>query len=304
MVTGATGFVGQVLVAQLSTAGYRVTGISEQETPPKQITELLANYYCADLVSGWPDVDAFDGIVHLAGLAAVGPSFERPQQYLNHNSAMVTNLFEYLLRRGWKGRAIVVSSGAVYSTVEGEFSAFTEDSRTGAASPYVVSKMLIENQTEYYRGRGIDAFIARPFNHIGPGQGPGFIVPDLTRKVLDLELGRRLAVGNLDSARDYTDVRDIVRAYQRLLEVPQLLHAKYNVCSGSARSGWQVLHTVCKVLGRPTPPTTRATVRPIDPLLISGDAGLLKGETNWEPKIDFETSIRDFVDSRLESPQT
>ncbi|MFM8855792.1 MAG: NAD-dependent epimerase/dehydratase family protein [Actinomycetota bacterium] len=295
-VTGATGFVGQALVENLSAAGYGVIGISERPEPPSRISGLLKEYVRADLTRGWPTTGPFNGVVHLAGLAAVQPSFDHPQDYLNTNSSMVTHFFEHALRHAWNGRTLIVSSGAVYGTACSD-SGFTEESPVVATSPYVVSKLLVETQVEYYRRRGVEALVVRPFNHIGPGQGPGFVVPDLAHQVASAQRGGDLAVGNLHSARDYTDVRDIARAYRLLLELPNPRESTYNVCSGHAHTGWQVLDAVCEALGREVPPTRVTDSRAIDPEVITGSAARLRLETGWVPTYMFAESISDFVSS-------
>lgn len=302
-VTGATGFVGKAMVQHLAESGYQIVGISERPTPPASIERSLSDYICADLTGGWPDTGPVAGVVHLAGLAAVQPSFGRPQDYLNINSSMVTRLFEYALQTQWRGRAIVVSSGAIYGNADcSKNQGFNESCPPAATSPYVVSKLLVEIQTEYYRRQGIDAIVVRPFNHIGPGQARGFIVPDLTAKVAEWQHGTAITVGSLDSFRDYTDVRDIVRAYSLLLEQPSPSETTYNVCSGSAHSGWEILTAICETLGSPIPPTTVITERAIDPQVITGDAQRLKRETGWEPKFSLKESIRDFINADVASP--
>ena len=297
-VTGATGFVGQALAEELAAVGYEVIGISERPEPPPSISGLLYDYVCADLTNGWPTVAPFSGLVHLAGLAAVKPSFERPQDYLNINSSMVTHIFEHAVRTSWPGRALIVSSGAVYgSTDQSNRQGFEETSPLAATSPYVVSKLLVEAQAEYYRRQGLDILVARPFNHIGPGQGSGFIVPDLVAKVIEWQAGSELVVGNLDSSRDYTDVRDIARAYRLLLECQAPRSSTYNACSGFTHSGWEVLEAVCTALGSVVPPTRIFSDRIIDPDVIVGNSARLQDETGWRPSISFRKSITDFVNS-------
>lgn len=293
-VTGATGFVGQTLVEHLAAHGYQVVGISEDKEPPSRIGGILDSYHPADLTREWPELGSLGGLVHLAGLSAVGPSFNHPQQYITTNSAMVTHMFEHALRVNWQGRAITVSSGAVYSGT-GDQTGLTEDSPVRATSPYVVSKLLVEYQTQYYNQRGVDALVARPFNHIGPGQSFGFIVPDLVESVTRGQQDAAIPVGNLDSARDYTDVRDIVGAYRLLLELPRPRHATYNVCHGTTRSGRAILNAVCRAVGKPVPPTAPVQRRAIDPPVIKGSAQRLKAETDWAPTIELQTSIDDFV---------
>jgi GDP-4-dehydro-6-deoxy-D-mannose reductase len=293
-VTGASGFVGSAMVRQLAGAGYRVVGISERPHPPQGIRGALNSYVSADLTTTWPATERVDAIVHLAGLAAVGPSFDQPQRYIDSNSSMVTNLFEHILDSAWHGRVVVVSSGAVYGTQKTRVP-LSEVAECAPTSPYVVSKMLVENQTEYYRGLGVDAVVARPFNHIGPGQLPGFIVPDLTAAVLRSEPGEAITVGNLDTERDYTDVRDVARAYRLLLEHPRLEHGVYNVCSGTTLTGWEVLGAICRALGRDVPAVTMDAERATDASFAVGSAERLTRETGWAPTISAQQSIADFV---------
>jgi len=106
---------------------------------------------------------------------------------------------------------------------------------------------------------------------------------------------KTLAVGNLDSVRDYTDVRDIVWAYRLLLERPHPRYTTYNICSGAACSGWEVLEEVCAAVRKPIPPTTVTGHRTIDPSTITGNAERLRLETGWEPTIKLRTSIDDFI---------
>lgn len=299
-VTGATGFVGKTLVEHLVRFGYKVVAISQPERPHVKIANLIDSYFSIDLARAWPNIGDIKGVVHLAGLSRVGPSFDYPQLYIDTNSAIVTNLFEDLLRRDWGGRAIVVSSGALYSGNVDTQSGFTENSPVSATSPYAVSKLLVEHQTDYYRRRGINALIARPFNHIGPGQDCGFIVPDLVEKIRVSAPGEAIAVGNLDSSRDYTDVRDVVEAYRHLLEAPDPQHRIYNICSGRARSGREILNAVCNALGKPVPPVLHHESRAFDPsTTMMGSASRIQNEMGWSTTLPLESSIADFIADHL-----
>ncbi|BAJ73895.1 nucleoside-diphosphate-sugar epimerase [Microbacterium testaceum StLB037] len=290
LVTGVTGFVGQILAAQLREHGARVSGVATQATPVEGV-DVREH----DLRRHPLDIDGVDDVVHLAGLAAVGPSFDDPQLYISANSAMMTNVGEPILNSSQDCRVLVVSSGAVYGA--GDVSPLAEDAALSFGSPYAVSKVLVENQAAYYRERGLPMTVARPFNHIGPGQREGFIVPDLAQKLCDLEPGEVLRAGSLDAQRDYTDVRDVAAAYVRLLECDTPRHAVYNVASGVSRSGWDVLDQLVEVLGIPRPEVEIAEVRALDPSVVTGDATRLREETSWVPEIEFETSISDFVAS-------
>lgn len=292
-VTGVHGFVGRHLVAELASVGHQVVGVGRE--PEAQLAGLT-EYVNQDLIRGWPEDLDVDAVVHLAGLSAVGPSFEDPQCYLEQNSAMVTHLCESLLARDSSTRLLVVSSGAVYDARQEQ--PIAETGRIGFSSPYVVSKVLVENQVAYYVGRGLDAVIARPFNHIGPGQGPGFLVPDL----YDAARGAAqndgvLRVGDLDTRRDYTDVRDVVRAYRLLLEADGLQYRLFNVCSGRSWSGRELLAEVAAAMGLDefAVETDPARVRPGDPREVVGSAERLRAATGWTPGIGLARTVRDFV---------
>jgi GDP-4-dehydro-6-deoxy-D-mannose reductase len=139
--------------------------------------------------------------------------------------------------------------------------------------------------------------IARPFNHIGPGQNLGFLVPDLTKQVVDAERGlaEKIMVGNLEAKRDYTDVRDIARAYRLLLEKGKSGEA-YNICSGVSHSGQEMLDLILakagsKVIVEQDP----ARMRPSDTPDIYGSHEKLTIDTGWQPEIPLETTLADVL---------
>lgn len=295
-VTGVDGFVGRHVARLAVEGGWRVVGLARTAEPDSELAPLLFDYHAGDLARHWPASLRADAVIHLAGLAAVGPSFDRPQEYIETNSAMVTLMCEAML--GWDAppRLIGVSSGAVYSAGPPS-QAVDEMTPTAPTSPYVVSKLLVEQQLGYYARRGIDTVIARPFNHIGPGQGPGFLVPDLTAALRELPPGESLPTGNLASERDYTDVRDVAAAYLMLAAAPSHEQAVYNVCSGRALAGHELLALVASALEIPVPQTTvdPARLRAIDNPRITGSAARLRDEYGWAPQIDVARSIADFV---------
>jgi GDP-4-dehydro-6-deoxy-D-mannose reductase len=161
-----------------------------------------------------------------------------------------------------------------------------------------VSKLLTELQATYYRRRGLDIVTMRPFNHIGPGQGPGFLLPDLAAGVeVATASTAPLRVGNLDTRRDYTDVRDVVRAYRLAVEADELAVPLLNVCSGHSVSGREILNQVVAALelDMPALEVDTARLRPEDPEEISGDNALIRKTLRWAPEIDLATTVRDFV---------
>lgn len=301
VVTGAGGFVGAHLCRIAADAGFSVFAVGREAKRPDSLDGFVDEYVGVDLTEEWPSQVPTDAdVVHLAGLAAVGGSFRDPQLYLSSNSAMVTHLCEALMRGSGGGRVVGVSSGAVYAAGPGD-SFIDEASPVGFSSPYAVSKVLVENQLSYYRGRGLDTVVARPFNHSGPGQGVGFIIPDLIRRLAQTSADEVLTTGSLSTRRDYTDVRDVARAYLALITAPTLDHDVYNVASGTPRSGSEILAAVCAALGRPVPETRLdpGLLRPNDPASITGDAGRLRDQTGWAPQVSFEQMIVESVSSVL-----
>ncbi len=296
LVTGVNGFVGHHLASELVAAGHEVVGAGLGSVSPGVAT-VLADYVECDLVQGWPELHA-EAVVHLAALSAVGPSFADPQRYIVANSAPITHLGEAQLASDRHARVVVVSTGAIYGANEGE--PLSEASPMVPTSPYAVSKMLNEAQCAYYRRRGVDVVVMRPFNHIGPGQGPGFILPDLVAGLLEArETGAALRVGNLDTRRDYTDVRDVVRAYRLAVESPTVGASVLNVCSGRSVPGKDILETAAEVLGQATPvvEVDETRLRPDDPVEVRGDNGAIRSALGWSPEIPIERSVQDFVAS-------
>ena len=332
-VTGVNGFVGRHLAAELAGNGIEVVGIGIEEKPDPALGSLLREYVVADLVEEWPDTGTVGAVIHLAGLAAVGPSFDEPQRYITVNSAMVTNLCEGVLASGSSPRVVLVSSGAIYDGKQ--MLPLTEESAIAFNSPYTVSKVLTENQAAYYRGRGLDCVIARPFNHIGPGQGPGFLLPDLAAALTMVEepaslvevraceprtqealvsrprpsapqpaarrpSARPLKVGNLTTRRDYTDVRDVARAYRMLATQPHLSHSIYNICSGRSLAGNDILTELLKASGLSCVDTEidESRLRPDDPAEIVGDNSRLRDDLGWTPRFSIEDTIADYLRAR------
>lgn len=299
VITGVGGFVGHHLVRELRKNNINIIGVTHESDDISQIDDMLEGCYRADLSKEWPNInEPVDAIIHLAGLAAVGPSFDNPQLYLDANSAMMTNMAEYYLKQtGKKPRFIVISSGAVYSP--NQDMPLDEVAKIGFSSPYVLSKVLLENQCTYYRERGLDCVVVRPFNHIGPGQKLGFLVPDLIEQLQTLGDDGVIKVGNLETKRDYTDVRDVARAYRLLATAPNLKHTIYNVCSGRSVAGTEMLTMLQKIMDKDDAAieVDKNKFRPTDAIDIYGDNSTLKNDTGWQPEITTSQTLQDSVDA-------
>ena len=299
VVSGINGFVGYHLAKELNAAGLSVIGIGQEATVNAGISDIVSEYRQANLIEEWPNIPDVKAVVHLAGLAAVSPSFEKPQVYINANSSMVTNLCEYYLKQEKRPRIVIISSGAIYSP--NQPMPISEGGEIGFSSPYAVSKVLNENQVAYYRKRGLDCVIARPFNHMGPGQAEGFILPDFYSRLASIGEGEHTIItGNIETKRDYTDVRDIARAYCKLALVTNLEKSVYNICSGASLSGSEIFNELKNAmnLNDVSYKIDPTLVRPTDVKDIVGDSSRLKNELDWEPQISIHQTVIDFVKSK------
>lgn len=302
IVTGVNGFVGEHVVDTFKADGFEVVGVAFDQQPNEKVAEKLDDYISCNLL----DVESVNklslsdvrAIIHLAGLSAVGQSFDQPQRYIADNAVMTYNLLDRAKQSGMTGRAVVISSGALYNP--NQPLPIAESSLTDPTSPYAIGKLATERVVDYFRIRGLDAVTVRPFNHIGPGQGEGFILPDLYAQLTTAGSGGEILVGNLETKRDYTDVRDIVAGYKALALADKLQHNLYNICSGRSLSGKDILALLQKASGIEDVQVTvdQSKIRPTDIMDIYGDSSRLQHELGWQPTHDIAQTVADFVASK------
>lgn len=303
IVTGIHGFVGGHLARHLQSQGYAVHGIGRETSANETIEPLIDAYSQADLLdAGSLQTVPMRGalaIIHLAGLASVADSFTYPDAYKADNRTMTDNLLNAAHEQGFTGRTVVISTGALYDATQPM--PLSEASATAELSPYSIGKLAAEATAIEHRDAGMDVVIVRPFNHIGPGQSGGFLLSDLYAQISAGASGgkAKVSVGNLASKRDYTDVRDIVKAYELLAVADRLDHEIYNVSSGNSYSGQQILDTLAREMDVEVQAVVDASkIRPTDPAEIIGDSSRIKNELGWSPSIPLSQTIADFVSSK------
>lgn len=304
LVTGVNGFVGKHLARELAGRNMRVLGIGHHEDEPNgEIASLLDSYYKCDVADkeqvGKLPLKDISAIINLAGLANVGASFDDPELYMKVNVGVLSVLGKALFEANPSARMIAVSTGALYDPnqtmpLNEESHVFTE------GSPYALSKLAMEKAAQDLKDKGQDCIVVRPFNHIGPGQGPGFLIPDLAAKLKNTDLGNpQISAGNLKTIRDYTDVRDIARAYANLATAKELNHTLYNVCSGEGHSGEDIIRALCNSFGidfsKLEIEVDQSLIRPSDPEKIIGSHNRLTADTSWKPQIKLSQTIRDIA---------
>ncbi len=236
-----------------------------------------------------------EAVYHCAGAAHVGRSWDKIESTFAINVRGTFNVLEGLREAGVTARVLVPSSAMVYAAA-GEM--LREDHPLVPASPYALSKLAQELAGCGDPG-GPDVLIARAFNHFGPRQDPWFVASGFARRIADIEAGRwapEITVGNLDSRRDLTDVRDTVRAYRLILE-RGMPGRPYNVCSGRAiavRELLEMLLSRSRVAIRIT--VDPARYRPNDLPLVVGDPSRIRDELGWTPQIPFEQAVDDLLE--------
>ena len=289
LVTGGSGFVGTWLRAHLEDEGDEVVapGSELDVTDPATVADAFAE--------ARPE-----GVYHLAGQAHVGRSWEEPVEYFRVNAGGTLHVLDAARRCRPVPRVLVVSSAEVYGNVKPDALPLDEEAPLRPVSPYAASKAAAEMlAVQAHLGWQVPVVRARPFNHVGPGQAPNFVVPALAMRILEARGAAEgvLRTGNLVARRDFTDVRDVVRAYRLLVEQGEAGVA-YNVCSGHDVSVHDVVRKLLALSGdqleiRPDP----ELLRPVDVPVLRGDPSRLSAATGWQPAVPLEDSLRAVLDS-------
>jgi GDP-4-dehydro-6-deoxy-D-mannose reductase len=305
LVTGVNGFVGHHVATQLHESGFEVIGVGNQPELQSDLKGIVKQYVVCDLTSpaGVKNIDLTEvrAIINLAGFASVGDSEGKEELYDKVNIGAHTVLYDECLRQNVQPRIIAVSTGAVYDP--NQELPLTEDSALiprDKTNVYVISKQKMEEAVAGYSSKGLRVIVARPFNHSGPGQLPGFLLPDLGEQIEDAVREKKpLLVGNLETKRDYTDVRDIARAYIALATANELdlKHDIYNICSSKSTSGKDLLNMLTEAFGEINLKieTDQSRIRSHDVMDIFGSHERLSQDIGWEPKITVEQMVKDYV---------
>ena len=304
LVTGIAGFAGSHLADELLKGDYRVSGTVVPDGPTDNIEHIQAQLSLHEVDLRDPNaVKAFiaqvqpDHIYHLAARAAVGASFKNPAATLVDNAVMQLNILQAVVELGINPRILVIGSSDEYGSVKPNELPITEASPLRPMNPYAVSKITQDYMGyQYHVSHGLEIVRVRPFNHIGPRQGTGFVVPDFCSQIADIKIGLVppvLRVGNLAAERDFSDVRDIVRAYRLALEKGNAGEV-YNIGSGQSHSIQYILDTLLRLAGIPIAvEQDPARMRPSDTPRVQCDYSAFAHVTGWHPTITLEQSLAD-----------
>jgi GDP-4-dehydro-6-deoxy-D-mannose reductase len=287
LITGAGGFVGPYLRGHLQSCGDDVVG-----------TDLEVDITDAESVRAAFLAETPEVIYHLAAASHVGTSWSAPVEVLRVNAEGSLNVFLAALEAGVR-RVLLIGSAEQYGRLTPDMVPVVETMPLRPVSPYGASKAAAEMLASHaFHGRGLEIVCVRAFNHLGPGQSDALVASSIARQVAAAERagGGVVETGDLSPRRDFTDVRDVVRAYRLLIERGEPGEA-YNVCSGrdvaiqDIADRYASLATV-DVRFELDP----ARLRPVDVPIVRGDNTKLRTATGWAPEIPLEQTLGDVLD--------
>ena len=318
LVTGARGFVGRHACAVLADRGHTVLA-SDLPPPPGGPPSPAAapggaggppasspcpfhpaDFTSLDSVRALLAATRPDAILHLAGIAFVPVANDHPQLVFTVNVNGPLNLLEAVHRDAPSTRVLLVTSAEVYGNPPSPSAPIAEDAPLTPSNLYGVAKAAADHAARLYAARhNLDLLVARPANHIGPGQSPAFVSSSFARQLKAIAKGEAapvLRVGNLDSVRNFTDVRDVVRAYALLLESGHTLDA-YNIASPSPTPIRFLLDTLVTLSGvRPEIQVDPALYRPTD-ASPAYSLDRIRSHVSWTPSIPLSQTLTDLYAS-------
>jgi len=307
LITGITGFAGSFLAEHLLELGHDVSGtylsddsLVNVESIKDKITVEKVNLLEEEKVENYIKKIHPDGIIHLAALTSPAQSFQNPKEFFHNNIDSEITILEAVRKNSIVCRILVISSSEMYGLVRKEDIPIDEDTLLFPSSPYAVSKIAQDYLAyQYYRSYDMNILRIRPFNHIGPRQSPHFVVSSFAKQIAELEKKegeKKLTVGNLSAFRDFTDVRDMVKAYALLFEKGKAGEI-YNIGRGQSYQISDILNKLLSLAATEIEwEQDPKLLRPSDIPNIVCDNRKVRNLTGWEPKIPIEQSLKDTLD--------
>jgi GDP-4-dehydro-6-deoxy-D-mannose reductase len=288
LVTGGDGFVGRHLLEHLRACGDEAVGV-DHECDVTDAPSVLAML----------QVVRPDAIYHLAALTAVGASWSNPVEFTRVNVLGTKNVLAAASEAVPAASVVLVSSSDVYGVVRPEDLPLVESFRVAPANPYASSKVEAEHVAhDAVRERNQRVVIARPFNHLGPGQSTDFVVPAIVNRLLQARAdgADEIVVGDLSTRRDFSDVRDVVRAY-RLLTERGVRGEVYNIASGTDVGLFDIAQRlIAEIAPHVRLVTDESLIRPVEVPVSRGSYEKIRRATKWHPTVTLDATLRDVID--------
>ena len=302
LIFGAGGFVGSYLCKEFLNNGYKVIGTHKGEGTalPPEVDFYKADLMQADEVENLISKVQPDIIVNLAAISSVGVSWNMPQTTVLINVVGALNIMEAARKSEQKPKILFVGSSEEYVISE---KALDEHTQLNANNPYGISKITQEQFAKLYREQyGLEIYCVRPFNHTGVGQRDSFVLPSFCKQVAEIEKSGKpgkIKVGNLKVKRDFSHVKDVVRAYRMIVENDKCDQI-YNVGSGKAYSLEDMLTYIIGLSNQNIEiEVEQSRIRPTDQPVICCDRSLIKKELGWEPQYDVFDALKEIYESFL-----
>ena len=302
LVIGAAGFVGNYLINEMHANGMEAYAT---KLPHEKFGNPNATVYDLDIMDKEAIVTLLfevrpDYIFHLAAQSSVGLAWKNPGLTIDVNIKGSINVMDAIRELFYKPRVLLIGSGEEYGHIRPGETPIKEDNLLRPGNIYAATKAcqnMIGNI--YSKAYDLELMMVRAFNHIGPGQAPLFVVSDFCKQVVEIEKGLRepvMMVGNLAAKRDFTDVRDVVKAYVKLVQagVPG---ETYNVGSGNAKEIREILDMIISMSDKEIKVEIDPNkIRPVDVPIIEADITKINEITGWTPEIPLEQTIRETLD--------
>ena len=312
LITGVAGFVGRHLIQYLTREdNHQILGLdikldnfissSDCDKVKSEIKTLEVDLVNSKKVLSIIDEFKPQYIYHLAAQSSVSYSWDNPIDTFKINVFGGVNILESLKETQANCRVLMVCTAEEYGEMEDSSKAITEDSKIYPSNPYAISKSALDFlSTTYHKAYNLEVFVSRSFNHIGPGQSERFVTSDFAKQIAEIEKGIReptVMVGNIGAARDFLDVRDVVKAYSFIVSKGRAGNV-YNVCSGKKRKISDLLDILISLSTKSNIEVKidRSKFRPVDVDSIYGSNAKLKRHTGWKTDYRIEDSLKDALD--------
>lgn len=303
LIIGGAGFVGSYLMRHLRDELHHT--VVTTKMPHEQITEAGVEVLDLNILDKAAILELFrqvhpDYIFHLAAQSSVAVSWKNPELTIDVNIKGSVNVLEALRELDFRPRVLLIGSSEEYGHVRTGESPVTEDNTPRPGNIYAATKACQNMMGSIYaEAYDLDVMMVRAFNHIGPNQMPLFVVADFCKQVADVEKGLQepvIRVGNLSAKRDFTDVRDVVRAYGMLIQ-SGIKGETYNIGQGRAVAIEEILHMIlAQSTQKIAVETDPERLRPVDIPIVEAGITKLQAVTDWRPEITLEQTIQETLD--------
>lgn len=302
LITGANGFVGQVLCKLMQKSGHHIIALTSSASSGHADQTIQCDIRDAAALEQAIADAAPTHVVHLAAITNVPMSFKEPLLTWQTNVIGSVNLLQALRNKAPDAFVLFVSSSEVYGASFKHGTALREDSLCQPLNPYAASKLAAEAAFNEYFRQGQPGVIARPFNHIGEQQSADFVTASFARQIALIETGQQpatLQVGNLDASRDFLDVKDVCEAYVQLLQLSARSSDYprcFNICSGQPRKIRDILDEMLAMSSAEIHVTQDPTrMRPSDIPSATGDSEVMCKTTGWQPAINLHSTLEQLL---------